>query len=191
MSREGIFPLKLVMFLRDEIIIIKQKIETSVISFLKGRQTITIFLDQISLIALINCPNHLCDVETDTNISHNQLKQRSPSWRYDLAVQEMLNSWQSLKVSNYWNLNFSHRCELILEYSNRFIIYKVLQSSSLRFACLKKNLTKLWQGFALSKKKFSLILFLTCFLSFVGKFIEIALKNIINKLLYIRHVIEF
>lgn len=92
MSREGIFPLKLVMFLRDEIIIIKQKIETSVISFLKGRQTITIFLDQISLIALINCPNHLCDVETDMNISPNQLKQRSPSWRYDLAVQEMLNS---------------------------------------------------------------------------------------------------
>ena len=154
MSRERIFPLKLVMFLRDEIIIIKQKIETSVISFLKGRQTITIFLDQISWIALINCPNHLRDVETDMNISHNQLKQRSPSWRYDLAVQEMLSSWQSLKVSNYWNLNFSHRYELILEYSNRFIIYKVLQSSSLRFACLKKQFNKTVTGFCAIKKIF-------------------------------------
>ena len=184
MSREGIFPLKLVMFLRDEIIIIKQKIETSVISFLKGRQTITIFLDQISWIALINCPNHLCDVETDMNISHNQLKQRSPSWRYDLAVQEMLSSWQSLKVSNYWNLNFSHRYELILEYSNRFIIYKVLQSSSLRFACLKKQFNKTVTGFCAIKKIFLLILFLTCFLSFVGKFIEIAFSNDKQKLSY-------
>lgn len=164
------------MFLRDEIIIIKQKIETSVISFLKGRQTITIFLDQISLIALINC---------QLNISHNQLKQRSPSWRYDLAVQEMLNSWQSLKVSNYWNLNFSHRCELILEYSNRFIIYKVLHSSSLRFACLKKKFNKTVTGFCAIKKNFSLILFLTCFLSFVGKFIEIAFSNDKQKLSYL------